>query len=130
MKDKTTERYSENQSVKMGNFEGNTKVVVDRSRRKGKWTERRRKPHVEPTLRKMEDEATLFQHACFVFAACLATLWILCHTQCRQAHMTPRPASNCQKRVWGGPLACLREATEAKVTPAVQKYLVRIVYLG
>lgn len=101
MKDRTTARSSENQSFKMGIFEGDTKAAVDRSRRKGKWTERRRKSHVEPILRKMENEATLFQHACFVFAACLTTSLILCHMQCRQAHMTPRPASNCQERVWG-----------------------------
>lgn len=47
MKDSTTVRSSENQSFKMGIFEGDTKAAVDRSRRKGKWTERRRKPHVE-----------------------------------------------------------------------------------
>lgn len=67
-----------------------------------------------------ENEATLFQHAGFEFAACLSTL---CRPQCRQAPMTPRPASHCQKRVWEAPLACLREATETKVTLAVQKYL-------
>lgn len=130
MKDSTTVRSSENQSFKMGIFEGDTKAAVDRSRRKGKWTERRRKPHVEPVLRKMENEATLFQHACFVFAACLTTLLIFVPHAMQTSTHDPQTCQQLPEESVGGPLVCLREATEAKVTLAVQKYLVRIVYLG